>query len=76
MCHLGDIALAEGTIRREALAENKSFEAHLTHLLVHGFLHLIGHDHEADAEAEAMEALERAILARLAIADPYAIEGG
>ena len=72
---LGDIALALETVEREALDEGKTFNHHLTHLLVHGFLHLCGYDHEtSEAEAEEMETLERAILARLAIADPYAIE--
>jgi probable rRNA maturation factor len=69
---LGDIAIAYETTRREAEAEHKPFDHHLSHLAVHGFLHLIGYDHETDAEAEAMEALERRILARLGIADPYA----
>ena len=68
---LGDIALAFGTVRREAEAEGKSLADHAAHLLVHGFLHLSGYDHEGDAEAEAMEAMERASLAALGIADPY-----
>lgn len=68
---LGDIALAFETVRSEADLEDKPFDHHLTHLVVHGVLHLLGHDHEEDGEAEAMEALERAILARLAIPDPY-----
>ena len=72
---LGDIALALETVTHEALDEGKTFDHHLTHLLVHGFLHLCGYDHEtSEDEAEEMETLERAILARLAIADPYAIE--
>ena len=71
---LGDIALALETVRTEALDEGKTFEHHTTHLLVHGFLHLCGYDHETgDEDAEEMETLERAILARLAIADPYAV---
>ena len=71
---LGDIALALETVEREALDEGKIFDHHLTHLLLHGFLHLCGYDHEtSDEDAEEMETLERAILARLAIADPYAI---
>jgi len=69
---LGDIVLAAETVAREAADEDKPFENHLTHLIVHGFLHLVGHDHEDDAEAEAMEAAERRILAALAIPDPYA----
>jgi probable rRNA maturation factor len=72
---LGDIALALQTVRQEALDENKIFEHHVSHLLIHGFLHLCGYDHETgDEDAEEMEALERAILARLAIADPYAVD--
>ncbi len=71
---LGDIALALETVSQEALQEGKTFEHHVTHLLVHGFLHLCGYDHETgDDDAEEMETLERAILARLAIADPYAL---
>lgn len=69
---LGDIAVAWETTRREALAEGKPLQAHLAHLLVHGLLHLLGHDHETDREADAMEQLERRILERLGIADPYA----
>jgi probable rRNA maturation factor len=68
---LGDIVIAHGTARREAEEENKSLPAHVTHLLVHGFLHLIGYDHLDAAEAEEMEALERTILADLGIDDPY-----
>ena len=69
---LGDIAIAYETTRREAGEEDKTFENHLSHLAVHGFLHLVGYDHEKDGEAESMEALEREILATLGIADPYA----
>lgn len=72
---LGDIAIAYETTRNEADAENKPFENHLSHLAVHGFLHLIGHDHENEADAETMEQLECQILAALGIPDPYAIEG-
>lgn len=68
---LGDIALAFETVMSEAALEEKPFDHHLTHLVIHGMLHLLGHDHEDEDEAEAMEALERAILARLAIPDPY-----
>lgn len=68
----GDIALAAETVSAEAAEQNKPFENHMAHLLTHGFLHLLGHDHEDDGEAERMEARERAILARLGIADPYA----
>lgn len=69
---LGDIAVAWETTRREADQEGKTLEAHLAHLLVHGVLHLLGHDHATDPQAEAMEGLERRILERLGIADPYA----
>lgn len=69
---LGDIALALETVRREAAEQDKSVLAHLSHLLVHGTLHLFGHDHQGDAEAERMERLEREILAGLGIGDPYA----
>lgn len=68
---LGDIALAAETIAREADEQGKSFEAHAAHLVVHGLLHLLGYDHANDADAEKMEARERAILAGLGIADPY-----
>ena len=69
---LGDIAIAYETARREADEEQKPFDHHLSHLTVHGFLHLVGYDHETDDEAEAMEALEIEILARLGVPDPYA----
>lgn len=69
---LGDIVIARETVEREAEEEGKSFDHHLTHLLVHGFLHLLGYDHESDDEAEEMEAMERLILAGLEISDPYA----
>ena len=69
---LGVIAIAYQTTRREADEEEKPFDHHLSHLAVHGFLHLIGYDHEKDDDAEAMEGLEREILAQLGIPDPYA----
>ncbi len=69
---IGDIVLAYETMAREAEAEGKTAEHHLMHLAVHGMLHLLGFDHIEEAEAKAMEARERAILARLGIADPYA----
>jgi probable rRNA maturation factor len=71
---LGDIALAYETLAREAEDLGVPLADHYRHLLVHGFLHLIGYDHETDAEAERMEALETEILARLGVADPYARE--
>jgi probable rRNA maturation factor len=73
---LGDIALAYGVCAREAAEQAKSLGHHLQHLTAHGVLHLLGYDHESDAEAEAMEAKERAILAELGVADPYATKAG
>jgi probable rRNA maturation factor len=73
---LGDIALAFGVCAREAAEQAKSLGHHLQHLTAHGVLHLLGYDHESDAEAEAMEAKERAILAGLGVADPYAPRTG
>ena len=72
---LGDIAIAYQTMRKEADEEHKPFAHHLSHLAVHGFLHLVGYDHETDDEAEAMESLERTILGQLGIPDPYAERG-
>lgn len=69
---LGDIVLAAETVASEAALEGKPLANHISHLVVHGLLHLTGYDHETEAEAEEMEALERRILARLAIPDPYA----
>ena len=69
--HLGDIALAHGVCAAEAAAQGKPLADHLSHLVVHGVLHLLGYDHEEDAPAETMEAMERAILSRLGVADPY-----
>jgi probable rRNA maturation factor len=68
---LGDVVLARETISREAEEQGKSFADHLSHLVVHGVLHLLGQDHEEDTEAEEMEALERDILEDLDISDPY-----
>lgn len=70
---LGDVILAWETVQAEAEDEGKSLSDHFTHLVVHGTLHLIGFDHESDAEAEEMEDTERCILAGLGIADPYAM---
>jgi probable rRNA maturation factor len=69
---LGDIAIAYQTTRKEADDEQKPFDHHLSHLAIHGFLHLIGYDHEKDDDAETMENLEREILTQLGIPDPYA----
>lgn len=69
---LGDIVIARETVEREADDLSKTFEDHLTHLLVHGFLHLFGYDHMNAGEAEIMEGLETRILASLGLSDPYA----
>jgi probable rRNA maturation factor len=68
---LGDVVLACETVAGEAAAQGKDFADHLRHLVVHGVLHLLGHEHEDNAEAERMEGLERRILAGLGVADPY-----
>ena len=69
---LGDIVLAFGVVSREALDQKKTLSHHVTHLIVHGLLHLLGYDHEDDGEAEAMEAREIAVLAGLGMENPYA----
>ncbi|MCB1406296.1 MAG: rRNA maturation RNase YbeY [Rhodobacteraceae bacterium] len=71
---LGDMALAYETCLREAAEQNKPPLDHVTHLIVHSVLHLLGYDHETDPDAELMEETERSILAQLGIADPYATE--
>ena len=71
---LGDIVLAHGVCTAEADAKGIPVETHATHLIVHGTLHLLGYDHEGDADADGMEAIERAALAALGIDDPYAID--
>ena len=70
--YIGDIVIAYQTTAREAEAEGKPFSHHLAHLAIHGFLHLLGYDHENERDAETMESLERRILRRLAVPDPYA----
>ena len=71
---LGDIVLAHGVTAREAETKGVTLQAHATHLIVHGALHLLGYDHEqGEAEAEHMEEIERTALASLGIADPYAV---
>jgi probable rRNA maturation factor len=70
---LGDVVLAFETVAREADEQGKPFADHTRHLIVHGVLHLLGHDHEASREAERMEKLERRILAGLGISDPYRV---
>ena len=71
---LGDVFLALETLEREAEAEKKRLDDHFRHLIAHGFLHLVGFDHETAEEAKAMEAVEVRALARLGVADPYAGE--
>jgi probable rRNA maturation factor len=73
--YLGDIILAQETVAREAAAQAIPPSHHLQHLVLHGLLHLLGYDHETDAEAAVMEGLETEILATLGIADPYAEPG-
>jgi probable rRNA maturation factor len=73
---LGDIALAFGVCEREALVQGKFLADHLRHLVIHGVLHLLGYDHQTDAEAEVMEARERELLAGLGVSDPYAQDHG
>ena len=70
---LGDIVIAYQTVAAEAKARRMPFDHHLVHLAVHGFLHLLGYDHESDDEAERMERRESRILVSLAIPDPYAV---
>lgn len=69
---LGDIALSTETVEREAIEQDKSLPDHFVHMIVHGMLHLLGYDHENDADAEEMERCEIAILSNLGIANPYA----
>jgi probable rRNA maturation factor len=70
---LGDVVIARETVLREAAEQGKNTADHLTHLVVHGTLHVLGYDHDADADAARMEALETAILASLGVADPYVV---
>ncbi|MGJ0506135.1 MAG: rRNA maturation RNase YbeY [Methylocystis sp.] len=71
---LGDIVIAYETVAREAAEQEKTLPEHTAHMVIHGFLHLIGYDHEIAAEAEVMEGLERRIASRLGLRDPYADE--
>ncbi len=73
---LGDVVLAYETVRREAEEQGKRFSDHLCHLVVHGVLHLLGHEHRTEAQAAAMERLEAAALAGLGISDPYVLAVG
>jgi probable rRNA maturation factor len=68
---LGDVVLARGRVAREAARQGKDLAAHVSHLVVHGVLHLLGHDHQEEPEAEMMEGLEVAVLAALGVANPY-----
>ena len=68
---IGDVILAFETVQREAREQGKSVGDHLTHLVIHGVLHLLGYDHQSDPDADRMERLETSILARMGIADPY-----
>lgn len=68
---LGDLIISPHVVAREAQAQGKRLEDHFAHMTLHGYLHLLGYDHIEDDEAEAMEGLERALLAKLGIADPY-----
>lgn len=72
---LGDVVLSFETIRRESDAQGKIFENHLCHLIIHGVLHLLGYDHDSDAGAEKMEALEIIALAHLGVPNPYEHDG-
>jgi probable rRNA maturation factor len=69
--HLGDLALAFGVCAREADEQGKRLAHHLQHLVAHGVLHLLGYDHMSDDEADAMEGLERIVMAGLGAPDPY-----
>ncbi|GLQ96701.1 rRNA maturation RNase YbeY [Dyella mobilis] len=71
---IGDLAICAPVVKREAAEQDKPAQHHWAHMTVHGVLHLLGYDHIEDAEAETMEALEKRILAKLGIADPYAVE--
>ncbi|MEO0542294.1 MAG: rRNA maturation RNase YbeY [Pseudomonadota bacterium] len=68
---LGDIVLAFETIEREAQISQRSVNDHVSHLIIHGFLHLLGYDHESDTDAQEMETTETVILAQIGIDDPY-----
>ncbi len=70
---LGDLVICAPVVEREAAEQGKPVAAHAAHMVVHGMLHLLGHDHQTDAEAERMEAKEREILAGLGFPDPYAV---
>jgi probable rRNA maturation factor len=73
---LGDVILSAETVAKEAALADKPLEDHMLHLIIHGYLHLLGFDHEAEDEAEKMEQLERVALRELGIPDPYATASG
>jgi len=70
---LGDLAICAGVVAREARAQHKALPAHWAHMVVHGTLHLLGYDHEAERDARRMERRERALLTRLGFPDPYRV---
>lgn len=74
--YLGDIAVCADVVRREADEQGKPTAHHWAHMIVHGVLHLAGHDHGDDTEAQAMEACERTVLAGFGVPDPYRDDGG
>jgi probable rRNA maturation factor len=71
--YVGDIAVAYGTVLKEAKAAGKPVTDHLTHLLIHGLLHLFGYDHDTDSKATRMERLEKEVMATLGLPDPYVV---
>lgn len=71
MPYIGDIAICAEIVNREAITQHKDIDAHWTHIVVHGVLHLLGYDHEVEQEAVQMETVEKKILAALGVADPY-----
>jgi len=71
--HIGDLVVCAPVVEREAAEQGKPLEAHWAHMVVHGVLHLLGYDHQTDADAEAMEGLEIAILGRLGFPNPYEV---
>lgn len=73
--YLGDIVICAPVVAAEAVEQGKAARAHWAHMVVHGVLHLLGHDHIDDGEAATMEALERKLLARLGFPDPYELPG-
>ena len=68
---LGDVVICAPVVRREAEEQGKSLRAHFAHMVVHGVLHLLGHDHQREAQAQRMESVEREVLAQLGFDDPY-----